>query len=123
MPLPVGLLGVAVLTLVGAVADLRLGAALGWGTAAGFVLGCALAAARARHKDLVATVIAPPLVFAACLLVLLPFVPPLADGLLTRTGLGLLAGLASGAPVLWAGTLSALAIAMVRGRRVARARG
>lgn len=112
------------LGLVTAVAlsvDLVVGTGLGLVFAAGFVLGCGWVAARVRRADLMAALVAPPLVFAAAVLVADQVVGGGSPGRFpVRQVLDLTTSLADGAPVLALGCGLAGAIVLVRRSRARR---
>ena len=106
---------------LGGLVDVLTGSGLRTVFAALFIAGCAIAALKVHREDLVAAVVAPPLVYCAILV---------GSGGLDRTGAGgswiarqaleLTSSLIMGAPVLLSATGLALVIALVRaagGRR------
>ncbi|MBK5305940.1 MAG: hypothetical protein JJD92_04550 [Frankiaceae bacterium] len=81
-----------------------------------FIAGCAFAALKVHREDLAATVVMPPLVYAAIALLAGVFSQTVAvGGFLTRNALELAVSLVLGAPVLLTATGLAFAIAVVRG--------
>jgi hypothetical protein len=96
---------------------------LSWLFGIGFVVGAIWQAGRLRAADLVYAGIIPPLVFAGSALVVQQFLPAGNSGnRLVREALDLASTLASSAPVLFAGTLLAVALGLVRWRRERRIR-
>jgi hypothetical protein len=108
------------LSLLGGAWDVATGPGLRTVFAVFFVLGCAVAAAGVRRRDLRAAVVMPPLVYAA-LALLAGTVERAGDpgSFLTRQALELATALVLGAPVLLLATALALGIA---GWRTATAR-
>lgn len=108
----------ALLAVVGAAVDGLTGSGLRAGFAVGFVLGAALAAFLVRVRHLRATVVAPPLVYAAVALTS-AWLGGSGSHSMSRQGLQLFTELIVGAPVLVIGTVAALVVAVARhaGRR------
>lgn len=110
-----------VLGLVGGTIDVLTGPGLREVFAVCFIVGCALAALLVHREDLVAAVVAPPLVYVALALL---------GGAVERTGAGgsflgqqaleLVNALVLGAPVLLSATGAALAVALARHLRARR---
>lgn len=95
--------------------DLLVGTGLGWVFSIGFVLGCTWVAWRVRRVDLMAALIAPPLVFAAAVLVADQAVGGSSPGRFpVRQVLDLTTSLADGAPILLAGCGVAGVVVLVR---------
>ena len=90
---------------------------LSWFFGIGFIVGAIWQAGRLRAPDLVYAGILPPLVFAGSALVLQQFLPAGNSGnIVVREALDLASTLASSAPLLFTGTLLAIALATVRWR-------
>lgn len=117
--------GVAVLlclvTGVTLVVDLVVATGLSWLFTVGFVLGCAYVGSVVRRSDDLSALVAPPLVFAAAMVV--------ADGVVGSGSPGrfpvsqvldLATSLAVGAPVLMAGCAAAGVVVLVRRWRARR---
>lgn len=117
-----GAAGLALLIgLLGAGVDIATGSGLREAFAIAFVSGSLIAAGTVHREDLVASVVMPPLVF-----VVLVLVAGLVEGsgasgsLVMRQAVELVNALVLSAPVLMAGTLAALVVAVARrtlGRR------
>jgi hypothetical protein len=111
-----GALLAAAAGFAGLVVDVLVGQGLGPAFAVAFVVGCALAALTVHREDLRAVVVMPPLLYAA-----LAVVAAVAEGTapvgagLPRLVLVLANDIIRGAPVLFAATGVALALALVRG--------
>jgi hypothetical protein len=107
----------AVPILLGGLLDAWLFGHLSWFFGIGFVVGAIWQAGRLRAPDLVYAGILPPLVFAGSALVLHQFLPAGNSGnIVVREALDLASTLASSAPLLFTGTLLAIALAAVRWR-------
>lgn len=121
-PTGVGTLGLVALllvgTAVGAIGDEIVSGDLGWGINIAFVLTAALAAVMAGRRDLLACVLAAPIVFAVVVTTSLIVVDGY-DGL-TRTGLVVATELALLAPGVWLGTALAVVIVLLRRRSMPR---
>jgi outer membrane murein-binding lipoprotein Lpp len=96
----------------GAALDLLLGGELGLLFSATFLLTCLLVAVTVRRRSLLTAVALPPLLFVGCA-VLAAKVDGRASGA-RELGLDVATTLALSAPVLFAGTGAAAAIALVR---------
>jgi len=109
---PGALLVGSILMGVGAMADLAFGDSLGVGFAAMFVIASAVMALTLRVRSLASAVIAPPLMFAIATML----VGKLSGEVHGSRALALdtATSLALSAPVLFAGTALAAAIAVVR---------
>ncbi|MCW2679425.1 MAG: hypothetical protein JWM62_826 [Frankiales bacterium] len=109
------------LGLLGGAVDVVTGSGLREVFAVSFVAGCLLAALLVHREDLVATVVMPPLVYVVLALLGGAVERTMGSGsFLTQQALELANALVLGAPVLAAGTLAALVVAVVRwsaGRR------
>jgi len=109
-----GVLALAV-TLLAAILDAIVTRSFGWLFTIGFLLGCLYVGLRVRRRELLASVVIPPLVFATTVVIAGQFLPVTSDsGWLTRQVLDLATTLALGAPVLLGGTALAGAIALGR---------
>lgn len=109
-----GVLALAV-TLLAAILDAVFTRSFGWLFTIGFLLGCLYVGLRVRRRELLASVVVPPLVFATTVVIAGQFLPVTSDsGWLTRQVLDLATTLALGAPVLLGGTALAGAIALGR---------
>lgn len=107
----------AVPILLGGLLDAWLFGHLSWFFGIGFIVGAIWQAGRLRAPDLVYAGILPPLVFAGSALVLHQFLPAGNSGnIVVREALDLASTLASSAPLLFTGTLLAIALAAVRWR-------
>ena len=107
----------AVPILLGGLLDAWLFGHLSWFFGIGFIVGAIWQAGRLRAPDLVYAGILPPLVFAGSALVLQQFLPAGNSGnIVVREALDLASTLASSAPLLFTGTLLAIALAAVRWR-------
>jgi hypothetical protein len=105
-------------TLAGGLLDAVIFGHLSWLFGIGFVVGAIWQAGRLRVSDLVYAGIIPPLVFAGSALVVQQFLPAGNSGnRVVREALDLASSLASSAPVLFAGTLLACALGVLRWRR------
>lgn len=112
----VGAAAIALLIgIVGAVIDVKTGRGLRVVFALAFISGSALAAVLVHREDLLAAVTIPPFTYCA-LAVLGGFLgsTEVAGSYLTKSGVALLDALILRAPVLFAATGLALAIALVR---------
>lgn len=110
----------AVLGGIGAALDLSTGRQLGILFAALFIGSCVVSTLAAHREDLLASVVAPPLVYVALVLVSGGASTGSRSGsLLSRQALELVNEVILGAPVLLAGTGAALLLALLRalGRR------
>lgn len=105
-----------VLGAAGGLIDVLTGPGLRTGFAICFIAGCAFAALKVHREDLIATIVMPPLVYAALALLAGAFsaTAPV-GGWMTRQALELATSLVLGAPVLLTATGLAFAIAVVRG--------
>jgi hypothetical protein len=104
-----------VVTGVALVVDLVVATGLSWLFTVGFVLGCAYVAARVRRTDDLSALVAPPLVFAAAMLVADAVVGSSSPGQFPISQvLDLATSLAVGAPVLMTGCAVAAAVVLVR---------
>ncbi|MCW2616511.1 MAG: hypothetical protein JWN08_3505 [Frankiales bacterium] len=109
---------VLLLGLAGAAFDIATGSGLGNAFAVCFVVASALAALLVHREDLKAAVVMPPLTYVALALVGGALESTTATGsFLTKQALEIVNALVLGAPVLVAGTLAALLVAVVRGVR------
>ena len=94
--------------LLGALLDVARGAPVATLFALGFAIGCAMATAQVRRADILATVVMPPLAFAAMVVT---------AGILIHTG-GLATWLVTAfvikAPVVWLATAAAALVAAAR---------
>ena len=101
---------------VGALLDIAVRGHLGACFAVAFVLGCGWAGARVSGRDLVACVIAPPLVFAAVVFLAVQFLEQDAGtrGFLVSEVMGLGSALGTGAPILFVGMALAAGLAATR---------
>ena len=107
----------AVPILLGGLLDAWLFGHLSWFFGIGFIVGAIWQAGRLRAPDLIYAGILPPLVFAGSALVLHQFLPAGNSGnIVVREALDLASTLASSAPLLFTGTLLAIALAAVRWR-------
>lgn len=107
----------AIPTIVGGLLDAWLFGHLSWFFGIGFLAGAIWQAGRLRAPDLVYAGILPPLVFAGSALVIHQFLPAGNSGnVLVREALDLASTLASSAPLLFTGTLLAVALGAVRWR-------
>lgn len=117
-----GAAGLALLIgLLGAGVDIATGSGLREAFAIAFVSGSLIAAGTVHREDLVASVVMPPLVFVVLVLVAGAVEGSGASGsLVMRQAVELVNALVLSAPVLMAGTLAALVVAVARrtlGRR------
>ena len=104
-----------ILGTVGAVIDISSGRGLHSVFTICFVLGCALAALLVHREALRVAVVMPPLIY--CVLALVGGTlnkAPATGSLLKSQGLELISALVLGAPVLYAGTVAAALVALVR---------
>jgi hypothetical protein len=105
-------------TLTGGLLDALIFGHLSWLFGLGFIAGAIWQAGRLRVDDLVYAGIIPPLVFAGTALVVQQFLPPGNTGnRIVREALDLASTLASSAPLLFAGTLLAVTLGLLRWRR------
>ncbi|MCW2499781.1 MAG: hypothetical protein JWN87_1457 [Frankiales bacterium] len=109
---------VIALGFLGAFIDVNTGRGLRTVFALCFVLGSALAALLVHREDLRAVIVMPPLTYCVLALIGAGIGQTQAAGSWIKTqGLELVSALITGAPVLYAATGAALAIALVRARR------
>lgn len=118
-------MGVVVLlclvTGVALLVDLVVATGLSWLFTVGFVLGCAYVASRVRRTDDLSALVAPPLVFAAAMVVADAVVGSSSPGRFPISQvLDLATSLAVGAPVLMTGCAVAGAVVLVRRWRAPR---
>lgn len=106
----------AVLCLAGAIVDVALSRHLGVCFATAYVLGSGWVGARVLRNDLLAAVVAPPLVFGIVAFVAVQIVArdTGSQGLLVDEILAMGGALGSGAPVMYAGLALAGGLALVR---------
>ena len=110
------------LGVLGGLVDVLTGPGLGVVFAVLFVAGCGIAALKVHREDLVAAVVAPPLVYCAILVGSGGLRKSGAGGSwVTRQALELASSLILGAPVLLSATGLALAVALARAARRGRA--
>jgi hypothetical protein len=120
---PAGAALCAAPTLAGGLLDALIFGHLSWLFGIGFLVGAVWQAGRLRPDDLVYAGIIPPLVFAGTALVVQQFLPAGNTGnRIVREALDLASTLATSAPLLFAGTLLAVALGLLRWRRERRRR-
>jgi hypothetical protein len=108
----------SLVTGIALVLDLLVGTGLGWAFGIGFALGCGWTAWRVRRRDLLSALVAPPLVFAAAVLVADEVVGGSSPGRFpVRQALDLATSLADGAPLLLVGCSAAGAVVLLRRSR------
>lgn len=109
------------LGFIGAAIDVQTGRGLRTTFAVFFILGSALAALLVHREDIKATVVMPPLTYCVLALIGATLGHTGAAGSFVKSqALELVSALILGAPVLYAATGAALAIAVVRALRSAR---
>lgn len=104
-------------TLVGALLDGLFGGDFGLGTWFGFVVGCVTATIKIRPRDLLVLVVSTPLAFLVAIVVAQTVRLWGSDGWLRSELVGLATALSEGAPWLFVGTGTVVAIAWARGLR------
>jgi len=114
---------VLLMTATGAAVDQAIGSGLGVGFAVGYVVGALLGVLLVHRRDLLASVVAPPLVYVIVVLVSSSLTSGSGSGsVVVRYGLELVNELILGAPVLLGATAGTLVLAVVRWRGTRRAR-
>lgn len=102
-------------SLLGALLDGVIDSGTGTGTGIGFVIGCVLAAAKTRRRDLVVVAVTPPLLFVVAIVVAETIRSWGAGSWFAHQLLALTTGLAADAPWLVLGTAAAVVIGLARG--------